>query len=117
MGTQKTEINFDLYDPERQYRDLYDNAPIAYFTVNAADGHILNCNHAAQKLLGYSKKTMLQMKVFELYADTLHGLPMAKKALKDLKSGGSIRNIELQVKQQNGEVVWTVKPLEAGCQW
>lgn len=34
MGTQKTDTNVDLWEPERPYRDLYDNAPVAYFTVN-----------------------------------------------------------------------------------
>ena len=34
MGNQKTDTNSDLWEPERQDRDLYDNASIAYFTDN-----------------------------------------------------------------------------------
>jgi PAS domain S-box-containing protein len=112
VGIQKTGTNINLCDPERQYRDLYDNAPIAYFTVNAASGHILNCNKAAQRLLGYSRKVMLQMKVFELYADTLHGLHEAQKVFKDFKAGKSIRNIELQVKQHSGHLIWVSLSVE-----
>ena len=112
MGTQKTDINRDLWEPEKQYRDLYDNAPIAYFTVNAADGHILNCNKEAQRLLGYSRAVMLQMKVFELYAETLHGLPKAQKVFKEFKAGRPIRSIELQVKQQSGHLIWVSLSVE-----
>ena len=112
MGTRKTDTNLDLYEPERRYRDLYDNAPIAYFTVNAANGRIVNCNKAAQRLLDYSRKVMLQMTVFELYADTLHGMPKAQKVFKDFKAGKSIRNIELQAKQSSGHLIWVSLSVE-----
>ncbi len=112
MDTQKTGTDPDLYESERRYQDLYDSAPIAYFTVNAAEGQILNCNKAAQRLLGYSRKAMLQMKVFELYADTFHGLPKAQKVFKDFKAGKSVRNIELQVKQHSGRLIWVSLSVE-----
>ena len=74
MSIQMGNPNFELHKLEKQYRDLYNKASIAYYTVNAADRRILNCNKAAQKLLDHSKKVMLQMKIFELYADTPHGI-------------------------------------------
>ena len=48
---------------ESRYRDLYENAPNAYFSVSALDGSILKCNSAAVRLLGHDKKTILRMKV------------------------------------------------------
>ncbi len=101
-----------MLQSEKRYRDLYNNAPIAYFSVNAAGGSIADCNKAARRLLGYSKKSMLQMKVFEFYADTPHGLPKAQKVFKDFKAGKSIRNIELQVKQRNGHLIWVSLSVE-----
>jgi PAS domain S-box-containing protein len=112
VGIQKIFADIDLGDPEIRYRDLYDYAPIAYFTVNAVDGRILNCNKAAQRLLDYPGKAMLQMNVLDLYADTLHGLPRAKKVFKDFKAGKSIRNIELQVKQHSGHIIWVSLSVE-----
>ena len=112
MGIQKTATNIDLCGPERQYRDLYDNAPIAYFTVNAVDGRILNCNKAAQNLLGYSRNAILQMNVLELYAESLDGLLRAEKVFKDFKAGKSIRNIELQAKQHGGHPIWVSLSVE-----
>jgi PAS domain S-box-containing protein len=60
---------------ERRYRDLYERAPNPYFSVSAVDASIVMCNPAALRLLGYDRKTMMRMKVFELYADTPHGNP------------------------------------------
>jgi len=53
---------------EGRYRDLYERAPNAYFSVSAVDGSIVMCNSAALRLLGYDRKTMMRMKVFELYS-------------------------------------------------
>ena len=36
-----------LMESEERYRDLYENAPNAYFSISAADGSILRCNNAA----------------------------------------------------------------------
>jgi hypothetical protein len=85
VGTRKTDTNFDLFEPEGQYRGVSDNAPFTCFTANAADGSILNCNKATRRLVRYSKNVLLQMKVFELYADTPHGLPKAQKFSKIFK--------------------------------
>jgi len=84
-----------LRESERRYRDLYENAPNAYFSVSARDGLILRCNSAAVRLLGYDKKTIKGMKVFDLYADTPHGSPMAQEVFNRFKAGESIRDVEL----------------------
>ena len=76
-----------LREKEKQLRDLYDNAPVAYYSVSAADGSIIDCNLAAQRLMGLSKKTLTRMKVFDLYADTEHGLCKAKEVFKRFKAG------------------------------
>ena len=91
---------------------MYQNAPVAYFSVDANDASILNCNLAAQRLLGYSKKALLQMKVFDLYADTEHGLPIAKKVFKRFKAGEFIQNVEMQIKNRAGKSIWVSLSVE-----
>ena len=54
---------------EQDYRDLYENAPFAYFSISRDDGSILRFNAEALRLLGYKKETLARMKVFDLYAD------------------------------------------------
>jgi phosphoglycerate-specific signal transduction histidine kinase len=46
------------------------------------------------------------MKVFDLYADTKHGLPKAKRVFKRFKAGEAIEEAELQIKNSAGKLVW-----------
>ena len=98
---------------EENYRDLYEDAPNAYFSISK-DKSIMKCNKMAEKLLGYTKKKLLRMKVFDLYAHTQDGLPKAKSIFKKFIKGGSIQDEELQMERKSGELVWislSVKPI------
>lgn len=99
-------IHWFLREKEKQLFDLYDNCPVAYFSVSAADRTIINCNRAAERLTGHSKKKLIGMKVFDLYADTKHGLPKAKKIFKRFKAGEAIADVELQIKNSAGKSIW-----------
>ena len=95
-----------LRESEKRYRDLYENAPSGYFTISGSNGSILRCNAAAPRLLGYDRETMMRMKVFDVYADTPHGESKAKEVFKRFKAGGSIRDVELQMKHRDGRPIW-----------
>ena len=45
-----------LRDSDQNYRDLYENAPIAYFSINPNGGSILRFNSETVRLLGYKKE-------------------------------------------------------------
>ncbi|MCK9296834.1 MAG: response regulator [Desulfobulbaceae bacterium] len=89
-----------------RYRELYDNAPIAYFSIRAQDGVILQCNNQAVQLLGYEREAMLMIKVFDLYADTPQGLSRAQEIFRKLEAGCSVRDEECEMKKQDGSQVW-----------
>ena len=95
-----------LRESEERFRDLYDEAPNAYFSISATDGSILRCNSAALRLTGHDEQTMMRMKAFDLYADTPHGVSKAKKVFKRFKAGESMRNVELQMKHKDGRPIW-----------
>ena len=99
-------VERELRESEQKYRDLYENAPIAYFSISSNDGSILRFNSEAMHLLGYKKETLAQMKVFDLYADTLHGASKAKALFERFQAGESIRNEELQMKRMDGQTIW-----------
>jgi PAS domain S-box-containing protein len=104
-----------LRENEKRYRDLYENAPNAYFFISTKDGSILRCNTACSNLLGYDRDTLMGMKVLELYADNFYGISKAKEVFKHFKEGKSIRDIELQMKHMEGHPIWislSVEPVK-----
>jgi len=87
------------------YQDLYENAPIAYFSIGV-DKVIRRFNKAAEDLLGYSKEELLRMKFQGLYAKNDNGTSKAKRLFKEFLKGKIIHDEELQMQKKNGELVW-----------
>ena len=87
-------------------QDLYENAPVAYFSISADEGSVLKCNSAALNLLGYGRETLIGKKVLDLYAETPDGRAKAKEIYHRFKSGEPIRGAELQIKHVNGQPIW-----------
>jgi PAS domain S-box-containing protein len=54
---------------EREWSDLYENAPIAYFTVTE-EGVIRRCNRQAERLLGSDRLQIVGTRALELCAHT-----------------------------------------------
>ncbi len=95
-----------LGESEEKYRDLYENAPIAYFSINLDNGTIIRCNNAAEKLLGYDKKSLLGMKILDLYARTRSEVSKQKETLDKIRAGGIIRDVERQMRHKDGNPIW-----------
>ena len=95
-----------LRESEEMYRDLFENAPNANYSISAEDGSILRCNNAALNLLGYERAALMGMKVFDLYADTPCGIYKAQKVFKRFKKGESIRDVQLQMRHKDGYPIW-----------
>ena len=95
-----------LQESEERYRNLYNYAPNAYFSISAADGSILSCNAAAEKLLGYDRSSFVRMKAIDLYANTPFGKQKAQAVFERFRSGETLDNSELQMKHKDGRLVW-----------
>lgn len=115
--TERKETEEALRETEKRYRDLYENAPNAYFSVSPTDGSILRCNSAALGLLGYDRETMMNMNIQDIYADTPHNMAKVASVFKRFKAGESVRDIELQMQRKDGEPLWislSIKPVKDG---
>ena len=87
------------------YQDLYENAPIAYFSIGV-DKVIRRFNKAAEDLLGYSKEELLRLKFQDLYAKNENGTSKSKRLFKEFLKGKIIHDEEFQMQKKNGELVW-----------
>ena len=102
-----------LQEREKRYRDLYEEAPNAYFSVGA-DGRIERANRSARELLGYSRYELVGRPVFDLYADTENGKPKAQEVFERFLAGEEIRDQELEMRRADGSKVWvslSVRPI------
>jgi PAS domain S-box-containing protein len=103
--TERKRAEEALRESEKRFRDLYENAPNAYFSVGVA-GRIRRCNRRAGELLGYAVEELVGRPVLELYADTPQGKAKASKVLERFQAGETVRDEELQMQKADGTPVW-----------
>ncbi len=111
--TREREAREIIRKSEERFRDLYENAPIAYFSVGT-DGILQLCNDRAVDLLGSTRAELVGRPIFDLYADTRNGRRMAKKIYDDFRAGRSVVDRELEMQRADGRSVWislTIKPI------
>jgi len=94
-----------LQESEMRYRDLYEEAPNAYFSVGA-DGCIKQANHSAMKLLGYNLNELVGRPVLDFYADKQNGKVKAQGVFQRFLTGEEIRDEELEMRRADGSNVW-----------
>ena len=93
----------DLAKSEQKYRDLYDNSPELYFTVDMETKKVIECNATSLKVLGLTRDEFLGQEYLELYHP--ESRDDANAAFKQLLSTGEVNNAELQVRKKSGEVI------------
>ncbi len=103
--TERKRVEVALVASEKRFRDLYDNAPNAYFSVGV-DGRIRSCNTRAGEMLGYGAEKLVGRPIGELYADTPNGKEKSKKALDRFIAGQKVQDEELQMQKADGTPLW-----------
>ena len=101
----REQAEHELRASEARYRDLYDHAPNAYFSVRTSDGTIRGCNEAAGALLGVEPSALLGRTVFELCADSPLGKDKARRVMQGQVAGREVRGVELQRRRPDGAVL------------
>ena len=93
-----------LRTAEQRYRDLYEQAPFAYFSVGV-DGRIRLANRAATDLLG--REDVVGARVLDLYApERPEGRARAEQLLARFRAGERIVGEELAMRAADGRTVW-----------
>lgn len=63
--TEQRKARMELEESEKRFRDLWENAPIAYHTADL-EGKITDVNQTEAAMLGYDKEELVGKSVFEL---------------------------------------------------
>jgi PAS domain S-box-containing protein len=102
----------ELVENEKRYRDLYEHAPIAYFSMDR-EGAITKCNQNATRLSGYTRDQLIGLKARDLYVqdESTRFSPDQIQAILD--QGKSIRDVEMKFKDRENNEIWTSVSLDA----
>jgi PAS domain S-box-containing protein len=102
-----------LRESEARYRDLYENAPVAYWVVGL-DGRILTANRRAAELLGRPLEEVVGDLTPSFGADTPDGKPRILEVRRKHLAGESVSGWELELRRKDGRPAWIKVWMEPG---
>ena len=80
----------------RRYRDLYDNAPTMFLSVEPEKGVVIDCNKTLLDMTGYSREEVVGHPVFGLYHPNCADI--AKASFQSFLTNKKVHNVELQLR-------------------
>ncbi len=95
----------ELVKNEKKYRDLYENAPVAYFSMNT-NGILLKCNYNTLKLTGYEREELLGKNIRYLYVNADGKTSTPNQILEMLEKGQSAKDVEIKIRNKQNQDVW-----------
>lgn len=93
-----------LESSEQRFRDLYHNAPNAYFSVRTRDGVIIDCNRTAGELLREPVED-IQGKRLSDYDSVAAGDEAHEDLFRRLTRGELVRGEELRIRRVDGSTI------------
>jgi PAS domain S-box-containing protein len=102
-----------LRESEHRYRDLYQEAPVGYLSVDV-QGRITSVNHRATQMIGYSADEMTDRSIFDFFADTAAGKGGASEMLRRFQAGDEASGLEVEMGRRDGRPLWIslwIKPI------
>jgi len=103
---RRQKIEKEAKESEDKYRDLYENSPDMYVSVNAKTSNISECNQTLVNNTGYTKEEILNMTIFDLYHPD--SLEIAKETFYEFQHDGQICNRELELKRKDGSKIYVM---------
>lgn len=99
------EATDQLQRTKEEFRRLYDQAPLAYLTL---DGHrqITKANERVREVLGYEPGELEGQPVLQLFRPGPEGREEAERLLDRFRSAGPVRGEELAMETAGGETLW-----------
>ena len=83
--TEHKRVEAKLKESERKYRNLYEEAPVAYFAIDA-NGYIQMANPHVTRLLGYTVDELIGRPLFDLCLNSATGKAKTEEILLKLKA-------------------------------
>ncbi len=94
-----------LLDSEGRYRDLYEEAPVGYLSVNG-EGRIISTNHRAAQMIGHSADEMNGRSIFDFFARTPAAAAQAPSLRDRFRAGEEFSGLEVELHRGDGRPLW-----------
>ena len=95
-----------LAESEERFRDLFDEAPIAY-VHEALDSRFIRANRAAMRILGLTPEEVPSMSCMSLVPDTSDAQRRLREALASSGRGTDTNGVVLELRRKdNGQPLW-----------
>jgi PAS domain S-box-containing protein len=101
VNEQLRQINRELEELKDRYRDLYQNAPAMYYSLEA-DGRVIDCNDTLLRTLGYGREGLVGRPFAEVVATPAR--PAFAARLDELQRRGAVE-LESQWQKASGELI------------
>jgi formate hydrogenlyase transcriptional activator len=102
----RLKIEQELAQSEQRFRDLYDEAPIAYVQEDL-QSRFINANRAAMRILGIKPEEVPQMVGMSLVPDTPDAQRRVKDAFVSVGKGTDTSGVVLELRRKdNGDPIW-----------
>ena len=114
--TERKRAEVILVEHAALYRDLYDEAPVAYWYATS-EAKIDRANRSMVEMFGYPREQILGRRLHDFAADTAHGKPVALSMRHRFLAGEEIRGQELECRRADGTPLWirvSVNPVRDG---
>ena len=106
MGEQLRQANLALGESEDRFRDLFDEAPIAY-VHEGLDSRLIRANSAAMKILGIKPEDIPGTFGKDFVPDTPDAQQRIREALESVGRGTESSGVVLELRRKdNGKPVW-----------
>ena len=100
------QLQLKLKDSEQRYRDLFEEAPIAYVN-EGLDSRFITANRAALKILGITEEEVQGTYGFSFIPDTPDAQRRVKEAFESIGRGTDTGGIVLELRRKdNGRPLW-----------
>ncbi|HAK59315.1 MAG TPA: hypothetical protein DCO77_02885, partial [Nitrospiraceae bacterium] len=98
--TERVQLEKKVKDSEETYRDLYDNAPDGYYSLDG-NGMFVEVNRTFLDMIGYSREEIVKKAHI---SDLLAGesMEVCQALFPQLKKGRKMMNLELTMKKKDG---------------
>jgi len=99
--TERKKAEEAMRESEQKYRDLYDNAPDMYHSLDK-DGIIIDCNETEARMLGYKKEEIIGRPVTDFFTEESRRL--FEKDFPRLNEENKLINIEREFVRKDGTI-------------